>query len=215
MSGWFHLNRSISSVTHCQISSLWNQQGKSVLFYQPCAMVRLGCIDRKFSYQREPSGQYLFLHVKSFVRGQPTEACWSHLHLDVQECPCWDVTGAGIYHLQHQIPSRAFTGAGVCWKPVTDKVKHDLSCTDSPSLTIPVFLSSSGFLMYLLHLHMTTLECFFSFLNGNRHPAEGLHSGMSLHDDFWFTNLPFSPQTLSHGEMLLVVHAIISPTHQY
>lgn len=165
----------------------------------------------KFSYQRAHSGQYLFLHVKSFVCGQPTEAC--HLRLDVQGCLCRDVTGAGMYHLQHQIPGRAFTGASACREPVRDKVKHHLSSTDSPSLTIPVFHSIPGFLIYLLHLHMMILERLFSFLNRNWGPAEGLHCGMALHDDFWFTSLPFSPQALSHREMLLVVHAIPSPSN--
>lgn len=131
-------------------------------------------------FQPEHSGQYLFLHLKSFVRGQPTEACWSHLHLAVQGGPCWDVRGAGIYHLQHQIPSRDFTGASACQEPVMRKVKNHLSPTDSPSLMIPVFLSIPGFSMYFLHLHMMTVECFFSFLNGNKVPTEDLHCGMSL-----------------------------------
>jgi len=99
--------------------------------------------------------------------------------------------------------------------PGASQAKHHLSHTDSPSLTVPDFLSIPGFLMHLIHLRLMILQHFFSFLNGKRDPAGDLRCSRSLHDNFWFTSLPFCPQTLSHREMLLAVHAIISLTHQY
>lgn len=59
--------------------------------------------------------------LRHFVRGQPTEACWSHLYLDVQGCPCSRPEDIS----QHQLPSRAFTGA--CQGIARKKVKHHLS----------------------------------------------------------------------------------------
>lgn len=204
MSGWFHLNRSILSMTHCQIFSLWSQQGKSVLFCQPCTMKRLGCTDMKFSCT---VGKIYFC-FKAFCAWAPTKACWSHLYLGVQGCSsARDLS-------QQQLPSRAFTGTSAGQGTVRNKVKHHLSHGDSLNLIILIFPQYSWFSNVPLAFSHHDLGLFF--------PLFWMETGSSwrfslyaLDGDFWLAVLPFPPQTLSRVGMLPVAHSILSPTHQY
>lgn len=193
-----------------------------LLFVKPTGkisvMLPAPCYDKIGTYWYEvfPSKRALWAVFISACKELCTcKARWSHLHLVVQGRLCQDVTGQryviyGIKSLAELLPvpvhirSQSWVESSTIWATQVHA-----------AFTIPVFLSIPGFSMYLLHLHMMTLEYFFSFLNGNRGSAEGLHCGITIHGDFWFTSLPFSHQTLSHREMLLVVHAILSSTHQY
>lgn len=134
--------------------------------------------------------------LKHFVHGQPTKACWSHLCLGVQGCPC----SRALDISQHQLPSRAFTGTSVCQGTVRNKVKHHLSHTDSLNLTIPIFSQYSWFSNVSLPPSQDDSGFFF--------PLFWMETGSSwrfslhvLDEDFWFAVLPFPPQTLSHGGM--------------
>lgn len=166
-------------------------------------MERLGCTDTKFSYQKEHSGQDLFL-FKAFCTWA---AHWSLLEPPESWCP-----RVSMFQARGYIPA-PITQQSFHWCVSGDsQEKSEVSFESySLSLAIPVFFSIPGFLVYLYHFHMMSLECFSSFLEG----SSWRFSLYALDDDSWFAILPFPPQTLSHGGMSPAAHSILSPTHRY
>lgn len=162
--------RSILSMTHCQIS-LWSQQRKisvtlPALYYGDFGM---------YWHEVFLSGRTLWAGfisaLKHFVRGQSTKACWIHLYLDVQGCPCSRARSIS----QYQLPSRAFTGTTAGQGTVRNKRSIIWVIQIHSTLQFLFFPQNCWFSNVSLPLSHDDSGVFFLFSRWKKGPAEGFH----------------------------------------